>query len=47
MLHFHNIFKYKIFQKGQKALLWSKGLINQQQTKMLRVPKYVDITFYF
>ena len=23
---FHNIFKYKIFQRHQKALLWSKGL---------------------
>ena len=25
-LHFHNIFKYMIFQRRQKALLWSKGL---------------------
>ena len=24
---FHNIFKYMIFQRRQKALLWSKGLI--------------------
>ena len=23
---FHNIFKYMIFQRRQKALLWSKGL---------------------
>ena len=23
---FHNIFKYMIFQRCQKALLWSKGL---------------------
>ena len=23
---FHNIFKYMIFQRSQKALLWSKGL---------------------
>ena len=23
---FHNIFKYMISQRGQKALLWSKGL---------------------
>ena len=23
---FHNIFKYVIFQRRQKALLWSKGL---------------------
>ena len=26
MLHFHNIFKYVIFQRRQKALLWGKGL---------------------
>ena len=24
---FHNIFKYMIFQRLQKALIWSKGLI--------------------
>ena len=24
---FHKIFKYMIFQRHQKALLWSKGLI--------------------
>ena len=24
---FHNIFKYVIFQRRQKALLWNKGLI--------------------
>ena len=29
MLHFHNIFKYMIFQKRQKALLWSNGLMYQ------------------
>ena len=23
---FHNIFKYVVFQRRQKALLWSKGL---------------------
>ena len=23
---FHNIFKYIVFQRRQKALLWSKGL---------------------
>ena len=27
MLHFHNIFKYMIFQRPEKALSWSKGLI--------------------
>ena len=27
---FHNIFKYMIFQRHQKALLWSKGLINAE-----------------
>ena len=26
MLHFPYIFKYMIFQRSQKALLWSKGL---------------------
>ena len=26
---FHNIVKYMIFQRRQKALLWSKGLINR------------------
>ena len=25
---FHNIFKYMIFQRRQKELLWSKGLKN-------------------
>ena len=24
--NFHNIFKYMIFQRRQKALLWSEGL---------------------
>ena len=24
---FHNIFKYVIFQRRQKAIMWSKGLI--------------------
>ena len=24
---FHNIFKYLVFQRRQKALLWSKGLL--------------------
>ena len=27
MLLFHNIFKYMVFQRRQKALLWSKGSI--------------------
>ena len=31
---FHNIFKYMIFQRCQKALLWSKGL-NMQHIKWL------------
>ena len=26
-LLFHNIFKYMIFQRRQKALFWSKGLM--------------------
>ena len=26
MLHFHDIFKYMIYQRRQNALLWSKGL---------------------
>ena len=26
MLHFHNIFKNLVFQRHQKALLWSNGL---------------------
>ena len=26
MLNFHNIFKYVVFQRRQKALSWSKGL---------------------
>ena len=25
---FHNIFKNLVFQRCQKALLWSKGLVN-------------------
>ena len=29
MLDFHDIFKYIVFQRCQKALLWNKGLINQ------------------
>ena len=27
LLFFHNIFKYMIFQRRRKAVLWSKGLI--------------------
>ena len=27
MLNFHNIFKYMIFQRRQKVLIWSKGLM--------------------
>ena len=29
---FHNIFKYVVFQRHQKALLWSKGLISNFTT---------------
>ena len=35
---FHNIFKYKVSQRPQKAFLWSKGL--KQQT--LSLPRQDD-----
>ena len=35
---FHNIFKYMIFQRHQKALLWGKEL-NRWQQPVKKVPK--------
>ena len=40
MRYFHNIFKYMLFQRRHKALLWSKGLkahagVSRNQTKFL------------
>ena len=34
---FHNIFKYMIFQRHQKALLWSKGLSRNQFLRFEKV----------
>ena len=33
----HNIFKYTIFQRHHKALLWSKGLKDRQNLKKFLV----------
>ena len=32
---FHNIFKYMIFQRRQKALLWSKGLTTAESGELV------------
>ena len=40
---FHNIFKYMVFQRRQKAVLWSKGLTkNQYPQKTTDIDKPSD-----
>ena len=41
---FHNIFKYMIFQRCPKALLWSKGLIEngaESRNQLIRIHTYL------
>ena len=40
---FHNIFKYMIFQRRQKALLWSKGLCRFKGVIPLKMVKVQNL----
>ena len=43
MLHFHNIFKDMIFQRRQKALLWSKGLMRIALSLNFNIDASLDV----
>ena len=43
---FHNIFKYMIFQRCQKALLWSKGLNECNKSVIAHINSHHRILSY-
>ena len=43
---FHNIFKYMIFQRRQKALLWSKGLNECNKSVIAHINSHHRILSY-